>query len=414
MWNKSTVQAVLLAAVLGASVLAKLPSATAADPVGVSARRLNAALNEQVVMVPVMSSATAITTSDIALETTLFKPPGKGPFPVVIMNHGKALGNPHEQARDRFLAISREFVKRGYAVVIPMRQGFAQSTGEYADYGCNMTANGEGQASDIDSVVAWLHRQSWADTDRMIVAGQSYGGLTALAFGTHRIDGVKGLINFAGGLKVHGGDCRWQGALEKAFAAYGARTKLPSLWFYGANDQHFGPALASRLYKAYQRAGGHATLVAYGPFKQDAHGMAGSHEGVKIWWPETEKFLKALGMPTEEVVALADEPSMPGTDFAAIDDAEAIPYLKDKGREQYRAFLHKSFPRAFAISSSGAWSWVEDGDDPVQQALAECQKGSRTPCRIYAVDDKVVWTGEAPAVLAADKPLGKTDWQTGQ
>jgi hypothetical protein len=246
----------------------------------------------------------------------------------------------------------------------------------------------------------------------MLVAGQSYGGLATLAFGTHKIDGVKGLVNFAGGLKIHGGDCNWQSALAKAFASYGAKTALPSLWFYGANDQHFGPALASRLYQAYQRAGGHATLIAYGPFKQDAHGMAGSREGVKVWWPETEKFLKDIGMPTQETVALADEPALPKSGFAVIEDVAAIPYLSQKGREQYRAFLSKPYPRAFAVSASGAWSWVEDGDDPVQQALAECQKGSRTPCRIYAVDDKVVWSGEAPAVMAG-KTSDKSDRQTG-
>lgn len=385
-------------AALGLGIAAVLASSA------VCAVPLDAALNEQVVMVP----ATAST----ALETTLFKPPGDGPFPIVIMNHGKALGSPREQARDRFLAISREFVKRGYAVVIPMRQGFAHSGGEYANYGCDMTSNGLAQAEDLESTVAWLRHQGWADTQHMLVAGQSYGGLATLAFGTHKIDGVKGLLNFAGGLKVHGGDCNWQSALVKAFATYGAKTALPSLWFYGANDQHFGPALASRLHQAYQRAGGHATLVAYGPFKQDAHGMAGSREGVKVWWPETEKFLKDIGMPTQETVALADEPALPQSGFAAIEDVAAIPYLGRKGRDQYRAFLQKSYPRAFAVSASGAWSWVEDGDDPVQQALAECQKGSRTPCQIYAVDDKVVWSGEAPAVMAGTAS-GKGERQAG-
>ena len=44
-----------------------------------------------------------------------------------------------------------------------------------------------------------------------------------------------------------------------------------------------------------------------------------------------------------------------------VDNVEAIPYLKDKGREAYRTFLTKSLPRAFALSPSGSWSWAEDG-----------------------------------------------------
>jgi dienelactone hydrolase len=355
----------------------------------VGAITLDTALNEQVVMVPAGSGATSV-----ELETTIFKPPGAGPFPLVIMNHGKALGNPHAQARDRFIAVSREFVKRGYAVVIPMRKGFSKSTGEYADLGCDMTGNGQAQADDLQSTLEYLVTQPWADKDRILVAGQSYGGLAAMAFGTRNFPGVKGLINFAGGLKMHGGSCQWQASLVQAFSDYGAKTALPSIWFYGENDQHFGPELAARMHDAYVQAGGHAKLIAYGPFKKDAHGMSGSRDGVRIWWPETEKFLKEIGLPTEEVVALGDENRVPVTNYAPLDNVAAVPYLKEKGREQYKAFLTKSFPRAFAMSPSGAWSWAEDGDDPVEQALSNCQKNSSQPCKLYAVDNHVVWSDE--------------------
>jgi hypothetical protein len=239
------------------------------------------------------------------------------------------------------------------------------------------------------------------DKERIVVAGQSYGGLTALAFGTRNFPGVRGLINFAGGLRMHGGDCRWESSLVKAFASFGAKTALPSLWFYGANDMHFGPDLASRMYDAYIQAGGQAKLVAYGAFKKDAHGMSGSRDGVKIWWPETEKFLKEVGMPTEPVIALSDEIKVPKTEFASIDNITAVPYLRDRGREQYKVFLSKPYPRAFAVSPTGAWSWAEDGDDPAEQVLAECQKNSTQPCKLYAVDNNVVWADNQPATTAA-------------
>ncbi len=359
---------------------------------------LDTALNEQVVMLPAGSRA-----SGAELETTIFKPPGNGPFPLVIMNHGKALGNPRNQQRDRFVVLSREFVKRGYAVVIPMRKGFSRSTGDYIDQGCNMTAHGQAQADDLQSTLDYLRTQDWADSERIIVAGQSYGGLTALAFGTRETRGVKGLINFAGGLKMHGGDCRWQQSLVQAFANYGARSTLPSIWFYGENDQHFSPQLAARLYDAYVQAGGHARLVAFGSFKKDAHGMSGSRDGVRIWWPETEKFLKELGMPTEPVFALNDEIKSPQAEYAAIDNVDSVPYLRGEARDQYRTFLGKSYPRAFAVSAAGAWSWAEDGDDPAGQALADCQKHSSQPCRLYAVDNRVVWS-EQPSTMTAAAP----------
>jgi dienelactone hydrolase len=380
-----------------------------ASPSPAEAVVLDAALNEQVVMVPA-----AFGSRTVELETTIFKPPGEGPFPLVIMNHGKALGNPRNQNRDRFVVLSREFVKRGYAVVIPMRKGFSKSSGDYVDRGCDMTAHGQSQADDLQSTLEYLRTQYWADSERVLVAGQSYGGLTALAFGTRQFPGVKGLINFAGGLKMHGGDCRWQQSLVQAFSSYGAKTSLPSIWFYGENDNHFGPDLATRLHNAYVQAGGHAKLVAYGAFKKDAHGMSGSRDGVKIWWPETENFLKELGMPTEPVLALSNEVKVPQAEYAAIDNVDAIPYLRGSAREQYRVFLGKQYPRAFAVSPTGAWSWAEDGDDPVEQALADCQKNSSQPCRLYAVDNHVVWTdGQNGTATAAAPASPNTSALTG-
>lgn len=381
------------------SILTIAMCALTYSPSAPAAVTLETALNEQVVMIPAISGGTAV-----QLETTIFKPSGEGPFPLVIMNHGKALGSPHAQGRDRFVVLSREFVKRGYAVVVPMRKGFSKSTGEYVDPGCDMTAHGQLQADDLQGALEYLDTQSWVDRDRIIIAGQSYGGLTALAFGTRHFPGVRGLINFAGGLKVHGGSCRWMASLVKAFADYGARTTLPSLWFYGENDQHFPPELAAKMHDAYVQAGGHAKLIAFGAFKKDAHGMSGSRDGVKIWWPETEQFLKELGMPTEPVIALDDEIKIPKTEYAAIDNIDAVPYLKGKAREQYRVFLSKSFPRAFALSSSGAWSWAEDGDDPAAQAMSDCHKNSKEPCKLYAVDNNVVWTGDRPSTMTAAAP----------
>jgi hypothetical protein len=202
------------------------------------------------------------------------------------------------------------------------------------------------------------------------------------------------LINFAGGLKTSGTDCDWQTSLVTAFANYGRVTRVPSIWFYGQNDSYFFPALAAKMHDAYVDAGGDAQLVAYGPFKKDAHSMSSSRDGVKIWWPEVEAFLQKIDMPTREVYELPPELKIPKTDFAATDDVDAVPYLAQRGRDEYRSFLTKSLPRAFAISASGAWSWAEDGDDPVQSALVNCSKISRAPCKLYAVDNDVVWVDD--------------------
>ncbi len=333
----------------------------------------------------------------VALETTLFKPDGDGPFPLLVINHGKAPGDPKLQSRDRFIYMASAFVRRGYAVLVPMRTGFAHSTGKYTEHGCNMTANGYTQASDVADAIAYARRQSWVDADHIVVAGQSYGGLASMALTTQAIPGVRGVMNFAGGLKVHGGSCDWQGALVQAFADYGKKSKIDSMWMYGANDTYFGPELARLLHQAYVRGGGNAQLVAYGDFKRDAHTMLASREGEKIWLPEAERFLRRIGMPADEKYEVAEAPPQIKTDYAQADDVAAIPFLPANGREAYRSFLRRQTPRAFAVSSSGAWGWAEEGEDPRRDALAACQSKSAQPCKLYLVDHDVVWPGETAA-----------------
>ncbi|MDB5759011.1 MAG: dienelactone hydrolase [Burkholderia sp.] len=379
-------------AVSGCLVLAGLMQVQAQETA------LDARLNEQVVMVPGANGN--------LLETTIFRPPGPGPFPLVLMNHGKQPGDPRLQTRDRFYYLSREFVRRGYAVIVPMRTGFARSGGDYTDFGCNMAGNGYLQAMDLRATLRYARSQSWIDGNRIIVAGQSYGGLATLAAGAGALPGVRGLLNFAGGLRADDGNCQWKSALVSAFSDYGSRTRLPSLWFYGANDSYFNRELVNRLYQAYAVAGGNAHLVAYDAFKNDAHGMVGSRDGFAVWWPQAEGFLRQLGMPTDEVVAIAEDPPIPRSDFAAIQDIDSVPFLRERGRDGYRAFLSKSTPRAFAVSPSGAWSWAEEGENPAARVLSACQANSGQPCKLYAVDDYVVWNDAAPvpANLANNTP----------
>lgn len=359
-------------------------------------------LNEHIVLIPAGPNHRAM------METTVFQPNGPGPFPLLIINHGKDMGLPSDQPRDRFIVMATAFVKRGYAVVVPMREGFAASTGRYVDHGCNMKANGYQQARDIKDAVEWARQQNWVDGDRIIVAGQSYGGMATMALGTQEVPGVRGLLNFAGGLRDSDTRCDWRNELVRAFTDYGAKNKVRSLWMYGVNDSLFAPDLVARMHDAFVNAGGQARWIEYGAFKRDSHGMLASRDGEKVWWGETERFLKQVGMPTDIKYTITPPPAIPATDFAELGDIDAVPFISDKGRAAYREYLSKDTPRAFAISESGAWCWAEEGEDPDGRALKTCQATSDKPCRLYSVDNDVVWAGGADAgqELAAGSSAG--------
>ena len=77
----------------------------------------------------------------VTLEATLYRPDGPGPFPLVIINHGKESGDPKFQRRYRPTRAARYFLQRGYVVVAPMRQGFSKSGGYYIGAGCNVASS---------------------------------------------------------------------------------------------------------------------------------------------------------------------------------------------------------------------------------------------------------------------------------
>lgn len=363
------------------SFLLMLPLlATAAGP-----PRLNKALNEQVVMVENGSGLFGT-----ELETTIFKPDGDGPFPLVVINHGKESGNPRFQARARYIVASREFVRRGYAVMIPMRAGFSRSSGGYIEGGCNIAGNGIEQAKDVRAAIDHAVKLPYVDGQRIVVVGQSHGGLTTMAFGTTPYPGVLGLVNFAGGLRKE--SCTgWDGSLVDAFADYGKAGRYRSLWLYGDNDSYWPRKTIDEMYAAHVAAGGRARLVAYGSFKGDSHGLFSNQDGLAIWWPEVEKFLGELGLPVALLPAPASDPD--GQRLAA---AGKVPFIADheRCRRVYQLFLDADYPRAFAVSGKGRCGYAWGGEDPKRRSIDFCRAKTETDCKLYAVDDDIVWSQE--------------------
>jgi dienelactone hydrolase len=330
-----------------------------------------------------------------ALEVTVYRPPGAGPFPVLVVNHGRAAGNAKLQPRYRPSLAAREFVQRGWAVVVPMRQGFSQSGGSEISAGCNVHSNGLQQARSVRRTLDWLDSQPWADVSRNVVLGQSHGGLTTLAYGTAPHPGTRLLVNFAGGLRQE--TCTaWQQNLIRAIGDYGADTRLPSLWFYGDNDSYFPPFVWRGAHARYTQAGGRADLVAFGDFGSDAHGLFGSRAGLAVWLPRVLAALEAAGLPAQVVHALPvapDLPAPPASGFAAVADLDRVPLRTDRARTGYQAWLSAESPRAFAIHPhQGGWASAWGGERPIARALANCERFAKAPCRLYAVDDAVVWT----------------------
>jgi dienelactone hydrolase len=345
--------------------------------------------HERVVMVPSADP-------DVLLQTTVFMPEGKGPFPLAIMNHG-ANGDmpPSQQPRYRWTFSAYYFLSRGYAVALPMMRGYAGSGGMLKDSLCDDVGIGLEAANDIRAVIGYMKQQPDIDGSRIVVAGQSFGGWNTLALGTLDVPGVKGLMSFAGGMKAE--SCTDpDSALLTAAGILGGKTKTPSIWFFGDNDHVLNPSLWHAMYDRYVAAGGSAELVAYGTFGPDSHQLLSYPEALALWVPKADAFLARVGLPDKEVSPeYLPMRVPPPSHYADLNDTQALPYLGEQGAAYYREFLDKPMPRALAIGPNGAGSST-GGFDPLAQALKLC--GEHGPgCRLYAVDDTVVWVRPTPA-----------------
>jgi dienelactone hydrolase len=345
---------------------------------------LDPQLNERVLRIPVD------TKPNISLETTIFKPSGPGPFPIAVLNHGLDAGGPHSMPRYRSAYLARYFVSRGYEVVMPMLRGFSGSDGDYISIGCDAEGEGFRQAKDIKAVIEYLSRQPDVDAGQIIIGGQSYGGWNALAVGALNLPGVKGQVNFSGG-RVTPFCPTMDSDLALGAGHFGALTHTPSLWFYGENDSRFPTPVWQEMFRKFRSDGGQAELVDYGHFMNDAHNFLGYAEALSTWVPKLDSFLERVGLPHQNVHPEVFPTLYPSeTHFSAIADVNAVPFLDEKGREQYRRYLNLEMPRVFVISPDGTAVVSQAGYDPLGRALAICKANGRV-CRPYAIDDTVVW-----------------------
>ena len=357
-----------LRGLLGMLALALLFCATSAQANG----ELDPRLNEQVIQIPLAD--------DKKLVATLFKPDGKGPFPIVVINHGKSLGDPKKQQRYRPTSAAALFVSRGYAVIAPMRAGFGHSDGKFSLGDCSTLRDGYTQARSVKQTLDVVRKQAWADPNRILLVGQSHGGLASVAFLAAYPDypGLKGAINFSGGLRARA--CAWQQEMEEAFADYGKKAKQPSLWFYAENDSFFSQELVQASYRAYTQAGGQATLVEPGPFKKDGHQLFSDPQGVSIWWPPTQRFLESLGLPvnaTDRSFARKDLALREQLTSSYIEQFGPIP---ERCANVMESYFKANYPKYFVVSDKGncTASW---GPQAKTQSIKSCQEKNQTGCR---------------------------------
>jgi dienelactone hydrolase len=272
---------------------------------GVRAEQLRSDLHESVsiIDVTVKDFYGRKQTGKVAL--TQFLPDGDGPFPILILNHGRSPSDRGTPPRFRFTRQVTFFVKRGFAVFEPTRIGYGQF-GTQFDPEYSGKCRQKDYAPMIDAarteelaVLDYARRQPHVDPHRIVIVGQSVGGFVTTAMAAENPDGVVAAINFAGG---SGGDpvehpgvpCQSE-RLQAMYSQFGKTARVPMLWIYAENDQYFAPAYSGAWHEAYVRAGGNADYQLLPPFEKNGH-MLFAH-GIDVWEPVVSEFLARQGFP---------------------------------------------------------------------------------------------------------------------
>lgn len=238
---------------------------------------------------------------------TLFKPDGDGPFPIVVINHGRSPTNRSDPPRFRYTKQARFFVERGFAVFEPTRIGYGAQATQFdpEDSGScnrkNYAPMAVAASKEILAALDYAKQQSYVDPQRVLLVGQSVGGYSTVATAAQNPAGLIGAINFAGG---SGGDpashpgipCQGN-LLQDMYERFGKTTKAPMLWIYTENDQYFNPGHSKAWHAAFVKAGGNADYHLLPPFAKNGHTLFAN--GTEIWTPVVAEFLGKLGFNAE-------------------------------------------------------------------------------------------------------------------
>jgi dienelactone hydrolase len=247
----------------------------------------------------------------VRLEMRIYRPAASGPAPTLVHNHGSTGNGRNPALFTRPIdspILAQFFVRRGWAVIIPARRGRGGSEGLYDEgfatdrsrgYTCDpprSLAGADRALRDVDAAMDAILAMPFVDRERVVLSGQSRGGILSVAFAGRRPELIKGVINFVGGWLGTG--CSTAGAINKTLFNSGARYDRETIWLYGDNDPFYPLSHSRENFAAFRNAGGKGTFHEY-PAPPGANGhVIGNYPD--LWASVVTAYLQGLGLPAHE------------------------------------------------------------------------------------------------------------------
>jgi Xaa-Pro aminopeptidase/dienelactone hydrolase len=232
----------------------------------------------------------------LTLHGVIWKPEGRGPFPVMVYNHGS------EAWPTDLHEIGPLYTRHGYVLFGPHRRGQGRSVGAAPYMNARLIAERQAhgdaawgrlmvklheteQLDDQLAGIAYVKTLPYVDPDCIAVTGVSFGGIqTVLA--AERATGIRAAVDFAGAAMTWADSAEIRERLTSAVR----NARVPIYFIQAENDYNLGPshALAAEM----DRAGKPHRKTIYPPFgvtRQDGHTLG--LRGGAMWETDVFAFL---------------------------------------------------------------------------------------------------------------------------
>jgi carboxymethylenebutenolidase len=227
------------------------------------------------------------------LQAYLWRPPGPGPFPALVYNHGSEKDPIAGQEND----MGPYLAKQGWVVLYPYRRGAGKSEGTWwrdrvdklpeADREKGAIAALVEENEDVVTAIAWLRAQPFVDGKNVSVAGCSFGGIEALLTAEKPLR-LQAVIDFAGG------SMSWTGnpLLRERLLQAALHAQAPVFFVQAENDFNTAPStILAEAMRQQQLPHRLRIFPPHGSTPREGHAHFCNH-GSGEWGPDVVDFLR--------------------------------------------------------------------------------------------------------------------------
>lgn len=240
------------------------------------------------------------------MPVTVFRPSGPGPFPAVVLSHGRPPAAMRQRmGRVKLSSVTTTLLGMGLVVVVPTRIGYGIASGADPEFtvSCDeprYAAALGAVADEIAAAVDYTRSLPYVDPGRIFLVGHSVGGAGTVAAAVRNLPGVRAAVAFN---STHGsrpksnpGEPCSPSVLQSTFSEYGSkRSRVPLLWIQTEGDRSISMAYARSWFAAFAASGGHGEFQGFPADQEDSHDWFTRQPAQ---WRETvRQFLIAQGLP---------------------------------------------------------------------------------------------------------------------